>query len=97
MPNISDYFSYVELVGGGGLAKQISGVGLFKLLRKLKEVKTLAKEWSIEKGNSTKLIARSELESSIQELEGDPYSTVLQTATLGKIVKLKEAIRKEEA
>lgn len=74
-------------------------MGLFKLLQKLKDIKTPTKDWALEKGNSTELvlIATSELESSVQELEGDPFSTVIQTATLGKGVKLQEAIGKEEA
>lgn len=44
--------TYVELVKTG-LSKQVRGTSLFKLQHKLKQVKTLSKQWAMEKGNYT--------------------------------------------
>lgn len=80
--------SYIDLV----LFKPIRGtvVKQYKLQQKLRVVKVLSKQWTLERGNST----RAELGDSVKQLETNPASITHRVITIVKGKILKEAIRR---
>lgn len=81
------------------LSNSIDGNGLFRLQYNLKKVKSSAKEWSTNKGNSTKQVhaVKAELKSSIATLERDSSSVSLQITSMEKRENVKWLIKQEEA
>lgn len=79
-----------------GLSTQVQGTGLYKIQKKLKEVKTLTKQWLANKEGFQRQLssAKKDLEEALKNLDASPTSPSLQAASNEKKKKPKKAIGK---